>query len=346
MNKNARIALSAAVLFISLMAAAQAAPGARGEGPLGPGAKNVRTKALTAGPVDAAGRTLRFDSTLAQLTITAWEKNEVSAEATVEVGDADPGSTREFLDGTALELEAEADGLALRLRTPLDRERMKTIGYKKVGGRSIRSDRWNVSYAARVVVHVPASQSLDVSNSLGDIEVHGLTGRLKIRNESGKVRVEGCGGELEVENGFADVHVADFRGAIDVRNESGDVLAEDINGAVNVEISFNSVVLRRTSGPIKVNGEDASVDIAEIKALPPGSVIDVKTSFQPIRLTLPSGTEFRGTAKAEFGKVVTEIPVTLLDPGSPDGQAVSFGAGKGGVMLKLETTGDITIQKR
>jgi len=490
MNNRTWIALVTMVLFVSLAAAAaQAAPAAEREGLLGAGAKNVQTKNLTAGPVPAAGKTLRIDRTQAQMTISAWDKNEISAEATVEVGDSDPELIKEFLDNTTMKLEAEGGGFVLRLMSPMDWERGHTTIYKKIG-QAVRSGRWNLSYAARIVVRVPASQSLDVSNSFGDIAVNGVTGRLKLRNESGQVRVEGGGGELALETSFADVRVANFKGAIDVRNESGavsaeniggradihtsfkdvrfakiggpltvtaesagvtgsdvagdcritssfqkievrgirgrlevngesapvtvrdvdldavvgssfgdiavtgvggslevrsesakvtaadvkkdvairtsfkdvearrigggltveaessGVLAEDIGGAVSVRSSFSRVVLRRTSGSITVTAESAPVEIAEIKALPSGSVIDVKTSFGPIRITLPAGAEFQGTAKAGFGKVITDIPVTLTDSGSFEGQVVSFGTGKGGVTLRLETTADITIKKQ
>lgn len=490
MKHKARIVLLATVLFLSLMtAAAQAARGAERAGLLGAGAKNVQTKTLTAGPVPAVGKMLRVDPTQAQLTISAWEKNEVSAEATVEVGDSDPEFIKEFLDGTTLKLEAEAGGLVLRLRSPMNREREDTDLSRRIRD-AVRSGHWNLSFAARIIVRVPASMSLDAGNSFGNVEVGGVTGRLNIRNESGQVRVVGCGGELKLENSFAEVRVVDFKGPIDVKNESGDVwaeniggradirnsfqevrfvkiggpltvtaesaavigsdvagdcritssfqkidvrgvrgrlevnaesspvtirdvdgdavirssfgdvsvtgvggsldvqaesakitavdvkkeatiktsfegvearriggrltveaessgvLAEDVGGAVSVRSSFSSVVLRRTSGPITVTAESSSVEIAEIKALPAGCVIDVQTSFRPIRITLPAGTEVQGTAKAGFGKVVSDIPVTLSDPGSLDGQVVSFGAGKGGVTLNLETSADITIKKQ
>jgi DUF4097 and DUF4098 domain-containing protein YvlB len=113
-----------------------------------------------------------------------------------------------------------------------------------------------------------------------------------------------------------------------------------------VKNSFKNVVLRRTSGSITIAGESSSVDVEEIKALPPGSVIDIKTSFNPIQITLPAGIEVQGTARTEFGKIITDIPVYLRDSESASGRTVSFGTGKGGVRLKLETSADITVRIR
>ncbi len=490
MKNKALTALPAAVFIVSLLAgAAQAAPGASPEGLLGPGAKNVQTKNLTAGPVPAAGKTLRIDSTMGHLTVTAWEKNEISAEATVEVGDSDAEFLKKFLAETTMTIEAEAGGLVLRLVSPMTRKWGQTDGSQRHrdapwGGRR------NLSFAARIAVRVPAKQSLDVSNSFGNLTVSGITGKLDLRDESGQVRVEGGGGELALANSFAEVRVTDFKGPIDVRSESGAVLveriggradirasfqevrfakiggplavtaesalvagsdvagdcrisssfqkidvrgvrgrleikgestpvtvrdvdldvvigssfgdvsvtgvggsvevrsesakvtvadvkkdaaihtsfqaiearrvggglkvegesaavlAEDIGGAVDVRSTFGAIVLRRTSGSIAIATESASVEIAEIKTLPAGSLVDVRTSFGPIRITLPAATEIQGMARAGFGKIVTDFPVTLADPSRLDGQVVNFGSGKGGVTLKLETTGDITVKKQ
>ena len=132
-------------------------------------------------------------------------------------------------------------------------------------------------------------------------------------------------------------------GALSVAGESPAVLAEEIGGDVSIKNSFKNVVLRGTSGSISILGESSAVDIEGIKALPPGGVIDVKTSFKPIRVVLPAGTEVRGTARTESGKIITEFPVILRDPGKAGGRVVAFGTGKAGLTLKLETTEDITI---
>ena len=112
---------------------------------------------------------------------------------------------------------------------------------------------------------------------------------------------------------------------------------------MSIKNSFKNVVLRGTSGSISILGESSAVDIEAIKALPPGGVIDVKTSFKPIRVVLPAGTEVQGTARTESGKIITEFPVILRDPGKAGGRVVAFGTGKAGLTLKLETTENITI---
>ena len=434
-DKTTRILMAAAVAAFLAAAAVRTASAAPSVTLLGRGAKNVQSKTLVAGGAAELRGMLRVESAMGHLTVTAWDKNEISAEATVEVGDADAAYIKEFLDETTLKLEPAAGGLVLRLRTPLDRG-------GRAGGRSL-------SFAARLAVRVPAAQSLQTANSFG-----GVTGKLDLRNESGKVRIEGCGGELALENSFDEVRVADFKGPVDIRNESGavrleriggkaevrnsfsevrfekiggpltvtaesspvtgsgvagdclisssfaaidvrgidgalevrgesakvaiadvkkdaslrssfeaiearrvggrltvaaesaNVLAEDIGGPSDVRTSFGDVVLRRVAGPITVAGESAGVAIEDVKCPPASCLIDVRTTFRPIEVTLPAGAGVRGTARATFGRVLTDLPVTLMQSRELETQVVSFGEGEGGITLQLKTNGDITVRKK
>ncbi len=439
-DKTIRILMTAAVAVFLATADARAASAAPSVTLLGRGAKNVQTKTLVAGRVAEPRKTLRVESAMGHLTVIAWDKNEVSAEAIVEAGDTDTAFLKKFLDETTLTLEPTAGGLVLRLATPLDR------GDRRVGR--------SLSFAARLAVRVPAAQSLETANSFGNLTVTGITGRLDLRNESGKVRIEGCVGELSLENSFDEVRVADFKGPVEIRNESGavrleriggkaeirnsfgevrferiggpltvtaesspvtgsgvagdcrvtssfaaidvrgvegalevggesaavtvadvkkdaslrssfeaiearrvggrltvaaesaGVLAEDIGGPSDIRTSFGDVVLRRAAGPITVAGESAGVEIEDVKCPPAGCLIDVRTSFRPIEVVLPAGAEVRGTAQAAFGRVLTDLPVTLLQSRELETQAVSFGEGAGGVTLQLRTNGDITVRKK
>jgi DUF4097 and DUF4098 domain-containing protein YvlB len=182
-----------------------------------------------------------------------------------------------------------------------------------------------------------------IKSSFKDVIVTGVGGSLEIRSESAKVTVADVKKSATIATSFNGVEARRIGGGLTVEGESSAVLAEDIGGAVSVRNSFKNVVLRRTSGSITIAGQASSVDVAEIKALPPGSAIDIKTSFNPIQITLPAGIEVQGTAKTGFGKIITDIPVQLRDSGRDSGRTVSFGTGKGGVTLKLETTADITI---
>ena len=483
--------LTAVLAGILIMGAATAAagPGSREARLLGDAAKNVQTKSLNVSAASRHGQSLRVDLAQAHLTITAWDKNEVAAEAVVEVGDSNPEFIKEFLDATIMTLAPEAGGLVLRLTSPMDRRETDAGGVSKKIAEAIRRGSWNISFAARITVHVPASQNLDVKNAFGDLAVSGVSGRLSLHNESGEVRVDGCGGEIDLKNSFGPARVSDFKGPAVIRNESGEVraerisgrveiknsfnrvmfskiggtldissesaevtgtdvtgdcmikssfnpievrgvsgrlevtgetsavtidgagkdvvvtssfnpvrvtnvkgglratcqsaavtaeridgdtwittsfnavearriggglsvkgessgvLAEDVGGAIDIRNSFMDVIVRRSSGSITIRSESGGVAVGEIKALPAGAVIEIKSTFNPITLTLPAGTEIQGTAKTDFGKIISDFPVILKDGVGFGQKSVTFESPKPGVTVRLEGSADITIRR-
>jgi hypothetical protein len=151
--------------------------------------------------------------------------------------------------------------------------------------------------------------------------------------------------DASITTSFNGVEARRVGGNLKVEGESSSVLAEDIAGAVNVKNSFKNVVLRRTSGSITVVGESSAVEVGQIKALPAGSAVEIRTSFNPILISLPAGIQVQGTARTGFGKILTDFPVYLKEAVDVEGQSVSFGSDKPGVMLKLETSANITIKR-
>ncbi|MCX6560374.1 MAG: hypothetical protein NTZ26_07650 [Candidatus Aminicenantes bacterium] len=239
-------------------AAAPAATSAERTGRLGPEARNVQTRKLAAESACGPGQTLRIDPIQAQVTISAWDQARIAVEAIVEVGDSDPEFIKEFLDNVKMTIEPETAGLALRFTSPMDWDRRQAGSLGRIG-QAIRTGRWNLSYAARVEVHVPASLSLDVHNRFGNLAVRGVNGRIGLRNESGEVRADGCGGELKVQNSFGAVRVVDFKGPADIRSESGEIQAENIAGKTDIRNSFKDIHFAKIGGPLTVTSESAGV---------------------------------------------------------------------------------------
>jgi len=107
-------------------------------------------------------------------------------------------------------------------------------------------------------------------------------------------------------------------------------------------------------------------DAVDAERLPVASSHELGHCLTEAVESLPAATEVEGTAKTEFGKIVTDFPVFIRDTGGFEGRAVifstreggvqnepetftfaniKFGTRKGGVWLKLETSADITIKK-
>jgi DUF4097 and DUF4098 domain-containing protein YvlB len=118
-------------------------------------------------------------------------------------------------------------------------------------------------------------------------------------------------------------------------------LAEGVGGDVEVVNSYRNVVLRKTAGSISVRGNSSPIEVAEIQSIPRGGKVELITTYKPILLTLPEGVEAAISAVTRYGKIRSDFPVYLQD----SDKSIKIELGKGGVMVKLETTSDITIKK-
>jgi DUF4097 and DUF4098 domain-containing protein YvlB len=226
--------------------------------PASPAAKSVLSKKFSRTAASAQGKVLTIDDTQGDLTITGGAGDRVNVDAYVEVGDRDEEFLKEFLAKTELVLEPYADGLRLRLRSPWDEMRENRSG----GGllkRLLGDGRFDFSYSARLIIRVPAGQSVKVDNSYGDVLIEGVRGAHRVINQSGTVRVEDCGGQLEVDNSYALVEVSGFKGPVDIENSSGEVSLKSIEGNASVVSSYKPVTFSTIGGNLTVRSESADV---------------------------------------------------------------------------------------
>lgn len=82
--------------------------------------KNKQFREFTKTAATAPGKTLYIDTYSTNLTITAGDENAVAVEGIVEVSDDDEEIVEFFLAETRLILEPYADGLRLKLSSPME----------------------------------------------------------------------------------------------------------------------------------------------------------------------------------------------------------------------------------
>jgi DUF4097 and DUF4098 domain-containing protein YvlB len=130
-------------------------------------------------------------------------------------------------------------------------------------------------------------------------------------------------------------------GSLKVEGSSSSVLAESVAGDVDVVNSYRNVVLRKTGGSISVRGSSSPIEVMEIQSVPKGGKIELITTYKPITLTLPESVEAAISAVTTYGKIRSDYPVYLQE----SEKNIKIEVGKGGILVKLETSGDITIKK-
>ena len=124
---------------------------------------------------------------------------------------------------------------------------------------------------ARIVVHLPDADGVDISTGNGGVAALGLTGPLLIGTSNGRVRVEDHDGEAKIKTSNGRVTVLRHGGAVEARTSNGRIiltLLNDVsepfylrssNGSITATVgaSFNGRVTFDTSnGRVRVSGDD------------------------------------------------------------------------------------------
>lgn len=124
---------------------------------------------------------------------------------------------------------------------------------------------------ARIVVHLPDADGVEISTGNGRVVVLGLAGPLLIETSNGRVRVEDHSGEAQIQTSNGRVTILRHGGPVEARTSNGKIilsLTNDVsepfflrssNGSITVTVgsSFNGRVSFDTSnGRVRVRGDD------------------------------------------------------------------------------------------
>jgi hypothetical protein len=116
----------------------------------------------------------------------------------------------------------------------------------------------------------------------------------------------------------------------------------DIGGEVYAKTSFDGVTVDSAGGPITVENANGSVTATARPG--PCKPVGLRTSFGPIRVTVPSAAGYNVGAKTSFGRIHSEFDLTVSGNISTD--EINGKLGPGGCELRLvNQNGNIDILK-
>jgi DUF4097 and DUF4098 domain-containing protein YvlB len=270
------------------------------------------------------GGTLEVSTSMGDIHITPWEKNEVSF--VVE------GLDDEDLDN----VKTNKNGNTIRI--------------------SFRS-RWNDgSGHVRFDISVPSQFNLDLNTSGGDLEVKGtITGKIGGSTSGGDIKLGNVfTGPIDVSTSGGDIATGKLEGEGHLKTAGGDIHVGSVNGSLYVNTSGGSIKVETVSKTLeaKTAGGDISIgDVGgEARVSTSGGDVNVgKVSGRATLSTAGGDIELRGasgkvSARTSGGDVKLQNITGSIDAKTAGGEveAELIPSGKGGSRL-ASSGGDVRL---
>jgi hypothetical protein len=178
-------------------------------------------------------------------------------------------------------------------------------------------------------VEVPAGKSVEVREAVGEADVRGVEGTVRLDIGSGGVTATGVRGALSLETGSGSVTVSDVEGELDVDTGSGSVDLTGIRGpsvlvdtgsgtvtasdiespAVDVDTGSGNIRLERvSSADVTLDTGSGAVDVELLERV---DNLMVDTGSGSVTLHLPPGVGAEIEAETGSGGIDVDVPVQI-----------------------------------
>lgn len=263
----------------------------------------------------SGGGLLTLETDAGDVRVSPGTGNEVQVSVAIKGRDRD-------LD--KFEVTAEQSGTDVRIR-----------GTMKKGGFWHSTDL-DVSY----MITVPNDYRTDLHTSGGDLEVSGLSGRVKGETSGGNVRLSAITGPVDVETSGGDMRAEKVTGDVKLETSGGDITIAGASGTVDAETSGGNVTLGDITG--KVRAETSGGNIT-IKVLGDNKGIHAETSGGNIDIMIGKAVGASLDAGTSGGEVICDLPVTVS--GKLHDSSIKGTVNGGGNLIYAHTSGgDIRIR--
>ena len=259
----------------------------------------------------ATGSLSIVDRTNGDISVRAWDGDEVHVRALVRATARDLEAAREIVANVVI-----SEGNTLRASGPEPR------GNQRWGNQGWGDQSWTVDYD----VQVPRETELTVAAVNGEVAIRGL---------SGDVSVAAVNGEIAIGDVSGDISAEAVNGQIGISQASGDIAAKTVNGSIELEGVSGSVDARAVNGRIEVTlvGER----LAE-------KGVDLGTVNGTVALGIPLSFSAQLELETDRGGMDVDLPsaeqlaAPITTPGSR-GRRISTTLGGGGPPIRVETAG-------
>jgi DUF4097 and DUF4098 domain-containing protein YvlB len=188
---------------------------------------------------------------------------------------------------------------------------------------------------------------MTLSSDFGSINYdNGSASSLIVSAKSGSIDLTSLkiNGALVVRNNFGEINLEQVDAkSYDLQTNSGSISVDGAQGSVKADTGFGNITIKNAENvTLTLNTKSGSIDFA-------GSLGDgphtVHSDFGEVELTIPTDSAFNVDFQTDFGKIRSDIPVTITLTGEVDEGHQTGTINGGGSELSASTkSGSITVK--
>jgi hypothetical protein len=275
----------------------------------------------------ARDATIDVTHAMGDLTVKAWDEKEVRVQARLEVKCE---RAEEYCEAFRLEVEQAKDVLRIVTRYP--------------------EGDWGVtSIACTLDLFLPQDHPLHATISLGNTEVKGLHGPVRVRSSAGDVDVRDVVGPVQLTVSLGSTAVRSCRGPLEVTGSTSDITIEDVRGDLEVKSALGHVNIAGVSGDLLVQSSNGNIALRDFaysnKENKAGNRIELGSSLGLIEITLPDPPSCELSASTSFGSIESDFDLDRVTS-SQGAETASARLGKALARIDLNAShGSIRIKK-
>lgn len=193
--------------------------------------------------------------------------------------------------------------------------------------------------------NVRATQEMELYSDFGNIDYEtGSAGTLEVRTKSGSITLTSVTvrGTLTLRDDFGDISLERVKASsYDAETSSGSITVDGVEGEIRAHTGFGNItVTKAENATLDLNTRSGSVDFEGSLGEGPHTI---HSEFGEIEVSIPADSGLNVDFRTDFGKVRSDIPVTLS--GDLDSTHQSGTINGGGSQFNVSTkSGGITIK--
>ena len=163
------------------------------------------------------------------------------------------------------------------------------------------------------LINVRATGEVYTKSSFGDITFdNGLSASVQLESSNGKIKMTqfDIKQDLTINNSFGDIQLTNVTaGSYDLNGSNGDLTIDGVSGRLKAHTQFGDIdILNASSVILDLDTNNGSIHFNGSLGEGPHTV---KSEFGSVDLTLPSDAKLNVDLSTEFGKIKSDLPVTL-----------------------------------